>query len=185
MKIEVVRYQDCWQDIKEATMATISKRTGKYPDSEWKTRILRSEHSPIRLGVVRIRVENIPSWVSVHFARHHVGVEKFISTKRTDRTGIDRNLLPQNEPVIMELYMNFQAIMNISRVRLCTCASNETRNLWRDILNVIEEYEPELVALCQPKCVDRGYCPEFIGCGMVRAKTFDEVVEEFRNYKGE
>lgn len=30
------------------------------------------------------------SWVSVHFARHHIGWEKFISTQRTDRTNVNR-----------------------------------------------------------------------------------------------
>ena len=41
-------YVDNWQEIKDATMTTIGKSTGKYPTSEWKLKLLISEHSPMR-----------------------------------------------------------------------------------------------------------------------------------------
>ena len=165
MKVEVKNYIDYWQDIKDATMTTISKETGKYPTSEWKTKLLRSEHSPIRIGKIIVKCYDVPSWVSVHIARHHIGIEKFISTRRTDRTGIDRNKLPQDTPVDMTLEINFQAFINISRKRLCTSASKETRELWRMILEEVRKYEPELVELCVPDCEYRGGCHEFFNCG--------------------
>ena len=48
MYVDNFKHTDNWQEVKDATMNTIGKSTGKYPDSEWKTKLLRSEHSPIR-----------------------------------------------------------------------------------------------------------------------------------------
>ena len=36
MHIDNFKHEDNWQDIKDSTMNTIGKTTGKYPDSEWK-----------------------------------------------------------------------------------------------------------------------------------------------------
>ena len=48
MKITLRNYKDNWQDVKNATMNTIGKDKGAYPSSDWKRRLLLSEHSPIR-----------------------------------------------------------------------------------------------------------------------------------------
>lgn len=69
----IKNYIDYWQNIKDATMTTISKSTGKYPTSEWKTKLLISEHSPIRKLKVNWKWNEIKSWVSVHFVRHKFG----------------------------------------------------------------------------------------------------------------
>ena len=71
--------------------------------------------------------------MATHFARHHVGVEKWIKTQRTDRTGIDRDELPQGALVDMELEANAQALINLSRKRLCNQASPETREVMQEI----------------------------------------------------
>ena len=63
----------------------------------------------------------------MHFVRHKHGIEHWISTRRTDRTGIDRNELRQDELVTHEFEANAQAIINISRKRMCFQASKETR----------------------------------------------------------
>ena len=47
MQIDRFQHEDNWQDIKDAAMNTVNKTTGKYPDSEWKRRLILSEHSPI------------------------------------------------------------------------------------------------------------------------------------------
>ena len=49
MRIEVVKHDDMWQEIKNSAMFTMGKDIGKYPTSEWKKRILLAEHSPIIL----------------------------------------------------------------------------------------------------------------------------------------
>ena len=46
MKMKWFKHDDNWQDVKNATMNTISKETGIYPESAWKLKLIRSEHSP-------------------------------------------------------------------------------------------------------------------------------------------
>lgn len=158
-------YIDYWQDIKDATMTTIGKNTGKYPTSDWKYKLLISEHSPIRKLKLNWKWESIKSWVSVHFTRHKIGIEHFISTRRTDRTGINRNELRQDELVTHEFEANAQAIINISRKRLCTTASIETRENWKEFLEELKIHEPELYRCCVPECIYRCGCPEINNCG--------------------
>ena len=78
-------HEDNWQDIKNATMNTIGKEKGKYPDSEWKRKLIMAEHSPIRKLKFAWRWMDLPYWVSVHFVRHKIGIEHFVKTQRTDR----------------------------------------------------------------------------------------------------
>lgn len=180
MRIEVRNYRDCWMDIKETTMTTIGKDTGAYPTSEWKTKLLKSEHSPIRLGEIRVKIWGIKYWVVGHLVRHHIGIEKFVTTQRTDRTGINRDEIPQGADVNLELHMNFQAIISISRKRMCMCASLETRQAWQAILDEIKKVEPELVALCQPECVYRGHCSEMFPCGYSKSESFKTRLIEYQ-----
>ena len=49
MEIDIFKHDDQWQNIKDSTMNTIGKTTGKYPTSEWKRKLIISEHSPIRI----------------------------------------------------------------------------------------------------------------------------------------
>lgn len=183
MRAVVKNYVDCWMDIKETTMTTIGKDTGKYPTSEWKRKLLLSEHSPIRTGMIRVKIYDIPYWVAGHLVRHHIGVEKFMSTQRTDRTGVDRTKLPQDNLVDLELHMNFQAIINISRKRLCYCASAETRKAWELVINAIKEYEPELYSVCVPDCIYKGWCTEMFPCNYHKTKKYDEDLNKYRNFE--
>ena len=48
MGIDIFKHEDNWQDVKDSTMNTIGKTTGSYPTSEWKRKLILSEHSPIR-----------------------------------------------------------------------------------------------------------------------------------------
>lgn len=168
MKVEVIDYQDNWQAVKNRAMETIGKESGKYPDPKWKREILLAEHSPIRLIELTIRMKGIPYWVSVHLTRHWVGIEHFVSTQRTDRTGIDRNKLPQNTPVDHTIRVSAQALINISRKRLCRKASPETQAVWRAVRQAVKEVEPELASVMVPECVYRGFCPEMRGCGYIQ-----------------
>ena len=94
MEIDIFKHEDNWQDVKDSTMNTIGKTTGAYPTSEWKKKLLRSEHSPIRELWFGIKMY-VPYYVSVHFVRHHIGVNHYVQTQRTDRTGVNRNKLKQ------------------------------------------------------------------------------------------
>ena len=165
MKAELINYVDHWQEVKDAAMNTIGKESGKYPDSAWKKRILLAEHSPIRLLTFTIRLTDIPYFCSTHFCRHHEGVTHFVSTQRTDRTGIDRDKLPQDALVTHTMVLNAQAMINISRKRLCSQADKTTRLVWNEVLQTLYDLEPELWSACVRECVYRNFCPEMRSCG--------------------
>src|SRR6056297_3145672 len=47
----------------------------------------RCEHSPMRTQMFWVEMHEIPQFVSVHFVRHNVGVEHFVSSLRDDLWG--------------------------------------------------------------------------------------------------
>lgn len=179
MRIEVVKHDDMWQEIKNSAMFTMGKNTGKYPTSEWKKRILLAEHSPIRDGYFILNCYDIPSFVIGHIVRHFNGIEKYVQSLRSDRAEYtevpNRNTL-QN----VRLRINFQAFINISRKRLCSCASKETREFWQLILDTIKSYEPELYSVCVRECIYRGFCPEMKTCGYNNTEAFKQALKEYR-----
>ena len=182
MNITLRNYKDNWQDVKNATMNTIGKDKGAYPSSDWKRRLLLSEHSPIRKLHIGWKWSDLKYWVSVHLVRHKYGIEHFVSTQRTDRTGISRDEMPQNSLVNHECEANAQALINISRKRLCSCASPETRQAWQQVKNEIALVEPELASVMVKECVYRnGLCPEMFTCGYNKTKLFEEELKEYTN----
>lgn len=171
-----------WRDVADAARTTIGMQPGKKePSSSWKRKMLLAEHSPIRQLVVRWKWINIPYWVSVHFVRHKIGIEHFIKTQRTDRTGVDRDDIPQGALVDHECIASAQAIITISRKRLCNQASPETREAWHLLLKTLYKKEPELVSACVPECVYRGFCPELKSCGYCNTRSFEKRLEEYRS----
>jgi len=180
MRVEIIDYQDNWQAVKNRAMNTVGKEGGRYPNSEWKRNMLLAEHSPIRLLTFTIRLTDLPYWVSVHLTRHKVGVEHFVSTQRTDRTGVDRNELLQSALVSHTMVINAQALINISRKRLCAQASKETREAWMAVIEELKAYEPELASVCVRECVYRGFCPEMCMCGYIASENHTKAVKEYR-----
>jgi hypothetical protein len=181
MYVKLLEVFNNWQQIKNTTMTTIHKEKGKYPDSLWKRQILLSEHSPIRKLKFSWKWYDLKSWVSVHLVRHKFGIDHFVRTQRTDRTSINRDELPQGNLVEHECEANAQAIINISRKRLCSQASKETREAWQEFLNSIKDIEPELYKCCVPECIYRGHCFEFQSCGYHKTEAFKKKLEEYRN----
>lgn len=49
--------------------------------------IYKSEHSPSRTQLFWIEVKNAPLFVVSHYVRHHVGIEKYQLSMRSDRNG--------------------------------------------------------------------------------------------------
>ena len=141
-KVKITDFDINWQKIKSACMTTISKEAGpNEPSHEWKRKLLLCEHSPIRRGSISWKWEEIPYAISTHFVRHHEGVEKWVGTERTDRTGVDREERSQMNYVPMEMEANIQALINISKKRLCTCADPTTRLYWEKVLEAIAQYD--------------------------------------------
>ena len=182
MKVKNVIINNAWSTIKDLALNTISKenKNNSEPTSEWKRKILLSEHSPIRYLNVKWTWKDIPYFVSTHFVRHKIGCEHFVSTQRTDRTNVDRNNLPQNNPVNHTMFANAQAMINISRKRLCTCASKETRDAWKEVLNSIKDVEPELYKCCVKECIYRGWCYEYKSCEFHKTEEFTKQLSEYR-----
>ena len=178
--IDKTTYVDEWQKVKDATMNTIGKDTGKYPNSEWKRKLIMAEHSPIRLIKFGWRWKDLKYWVSVHLVRHWLGITHFVSTQRTDRTGIPRDELPQGSVVNHECEANAQALINISRKRLCSCASPETRKAWQEVKDEVAKVEPELASCMVKECIYRGFCPEMFSCGYHKTEVFKKELEEYR-----
>ena len=172
MKVEILNYTDNWQSVKNAAMNTIGVDEGQYPSPKWKRELLIAEHSPIRLVELTVRITDVPYWVVMHFVRHKVGIEHFVSTQRSDRTGVQRDDLPQGALVDYTFRMNAQAMIAISRKRLCHQASKETREAWKMVLQAVREVEPELFSVCVPECVYRGFCPEMRSCGQAYGNAF-------------
>ena len=182
MKIRFLKTAGSWREVADAARTTIRKDEGDgEPSSRWKKRILLAEHSPVRKLCFNWKWEDLPYWVSVHFVRHKFGIEHFVSTQRTDRTGEVRDGLRQDAPVVHECFANAQAVMFISRRRLCGQASKETREAWRAVVEAIREKEPEVASACVPECVYRGFCPEFKPCGYCGTEAWKKAVEAYRD----
>lgn len=179
MKAKIAYHVDMWQEIKNSAMFTIHKNTGKYPDAKWKKGMLQSEHSPIRNGRIIVELYDVPSFVIGHLVRHNVGFTPFVASLRSDRAEYD--VVPdRNTPNNVRFDGNFQAFINISRKRLCNCASKETREVWQVVKDTIAEVEPELAECMVRECVYRGFCPELKGCGYDKTEQFKKELEEYR-----
>lgn len=179
VRVEVKWHEDMWQVIKDATMTTVGKDKGKYPDSRWKRDILMAEHSPIRIGHIIVKIYNAPQFVHGHLVRHHIGVTPFVSTLRSDRNDYDE-IPNRNTLQDAEYDINFQACINMSRKRKCSCASYETRYVWNKVLEAIKPYEPELYSVCVKECIYRGFCPEMFSCKYDKTEAFKKELEEYR-----
>lgn len=164
---EILKINADWTEVKNECRHTMNKDdTYTKATDEFVENVLISEHSPIRLIKIKWRWASIKSWVSVHFARHWLGWDKFVSTQRTDRTGTDRDSARQDTPVNMDIEANPQALINVSRFRLCYQASSETREKMEDLKRAIKESGQEKIAyVMQKNCIYRCGCPEFKECG--------------------
>lgn len=107
-------------------------------------------------------------------------IEHWVSTQRTDRTNIDRNELPQGALVNHACEADAQALINISRKRLCSCASQETRIAWQKVKKEVAKTEPELARCMVPDCIYRGHCYEMFSCGYHKTEAFKKALEEYR-----
>ena len=158
-----------WKRALNAARRTIGKnKLEKNPSKSWEAKILLAEHSPIRLVEYDWTWQDIMQWVTTHIVRHHEGCEKFVHSQRGDRRklSVPRNELPQGELNDMDMTANAQAIINISRKRLCSCASKETREAWKQVIDEIRKIDPVLADKCVPECIYRGFCPEWMSsCG--------------------
>lgn len=180
-----------WQRVLNAARRTIGKQPlDKMPSDEWKAKMLLAEHSPIRLLEFDWSWDNIRQWVTAHLVRHHEGCEKFVHSQRGDRRKIledygvaTRDELPQGALNDMDMSANAQALINISRKRLCNCASKETREAWIQVKNAIAEVDPVMASKMVPECIYRGFCPEFMSpCGYSNTEKYKQDLKIYRGW---
>lgn len=177
-----------WIRVVNAARRTVGKPPIDHePSNTFKRKILLAEHSPIRLLEYDFTWEDIKQWVTVHIVRHHEGCEKFVHSQREDKRdlGIPRDELPQGSLNDMDMTCNAQAFINISRKRLCSKASKETRGAWKLVIEFLKEKDPILAEKCVPECVYRGFCPEDPCCGYCNTENYQTALKEYRRTDNE
>lgn len=190
---KIIRFEPIttWKRVLNKARRTIGKEPlDKEPSNSWKAKMLLAEHSPIRLLEYDWTWAEIQQWVVTHFVRHHEGCEKFVHTQRVDRNkdleNKNRDELPQGLKNEMDMNANAQALINISRKRLCACASKETREAWKQVKEEVRKVDPILADKMVPECLYRGFCPEFMSsCGYSKTNKFQEDLIKYRNTKYE
>ena len=181
VKVSVREFAGSYRDVADSARTTIGlEKVEKEVSEKYMFKMYKAEHSCIRLRQFEVIIDNIPYWVAMHLVRHHQGVEKFVSTQRTDRTGEDREVKSQDAPVKLQLNLNAQAFINISRKRLCCQASKETREIWNKILLELSDIDYPLYRSCVAECVYRGHCPEYKPCGYTKTALYNIELENYR-----
>jgi hypothetical protein len=189
-KVKVTRLECVkpdWIRVVNAARRTVGKEPIDHePSTKFKKKILLAEHSPIRLLEYDFTWDDIKQWVTAHMVRHHEGCEKFVHTQRGDRRvwDIPRDELPQGLLNDMDMTCNAQSFINISRKRLCQCASKETREAWKMVIDYLREVDPVLAEKCVPECIYRGFCPEVDKCcGYVNTEKYQEDLKKYRSFE--
>ena len=131
--------------------------SGKPRSSTTNYQLYLSEHSPIRTQLFWVEMHGIPTYVSVHFTRHKIGVEHFVQSNRNKEA--DRNT-----PVNHAMFINAAALINMARKRLCNNADDNTRLLMEDIKLAVLRIDEDLALCMLPECRYRGTCPEPFPC---------------------
>lgn len=169
MEITMMEYptEVDWFEVKRRALVTVGRTPLIQPDMDWKVKILKARHSPIRYLRFSFLLENVPYWVSVHLCRH-VHAQPYVRSQRNDRQDqYDRNAARQDAPVNMIWDMNAEELITIVQKRLCGCAAQETREVAKQIRDLVLEKCPEFEELLVTPCKFNGKCHEIRPCGMV------------------
>lgn len=165
--VEMLKYptEEDWLFAKECTLVTVGKKAVTPPDLNWKKRMLKARHSPIRELKFAFKL-TLPYWVSVHLVRH-VHAQPYVKSQRNDRQSqYDRNSARQDAPVTMIWTMGAEELITIANKRLCMQAVAETRFVVETMCNLVKEkcveFEDELVPMCVR---NGGVCHEMFPCG--------------------
>lgn len=182
MNVKLIKTCGDWRDVLDVARVSMGKDSDdREPTNKWKKQILLSGHTPVREIEYIFIVKEIPYWIVMHFVRHHEGITHTVSTQRTDRTGIDRDKLPQDALVTWRFRLNANALMTISRARLCASAGEDVAGVWGAIISEIERIDPVLYSVLVPECIYRGTCYEFLNpCGYSETKEFENALDEYR-----
>lgn len=165
MNIEVIRYpgESDWQRCLYIAMVTQGHDGSSTPSESWKKKILAAEHSPVRTLMYTFRLHDIPYFSSVHLVRHKFGIEHYV---RSQRVNPDRGAERQDALVNHVMDMNFQALVNLCRKRLCYKADPMTQQIVQLLVDELKKVDPISASFCVPECIYRGcVCHEMRPCG--------------------
>lgn len=168
ISVELLRYPKeedlLW--VKTCTLNTVGKKAVNAPDVFWLEKLVKAEHSPIRELWFGYRL-HIPYWISVHFVRHHIGVNHYVQSQRNDRQhNYDRTQAPQGEFVDHIMSVNAAELIFMAHKRLCYLASAETRETMEKIVEETVKVAPYMEPVLVPLCKYRGNtCTEMHPCG--------------------
>lgn len=171
--------EEDWAECKARALVTVGKGTGpaKAPSSEWRYKILRARHSPIRYLVYSFDLIGIPSNVAVHLCRH-VHAQPYVQSLRNDRqTAIDGDAARRDTPIDMILDVNAEELLTIANKRLCNLAAEKTRCVVKEMCRVAAAHTPELTTLEVPNCVMMHGCNEMHSCGWYEGEYKEEGKE--------
>jgi len=186
-----------WKTARRMARQTVNKADlGKPVSDKFKRGLVVSEHSPLREIRFIIQLIEIPVWVGQQFSRHRIAtnrsdfvlteninptdIEHYVQTQRTDRTGNPRD---SNALVDYTFTANAQGLIDMSKKRLCQCASTETKSIWRRVVSKLAEIEPLLSFALVPSCIYRGFCPETMSnCDWINSEVGIEALEEYRDF---
>ena len=175
IKVELLKSpnESDWAWCKICTLNTVGKKSVTAPTDEWKKKLIAAEHSPLRELWFGIKM-TIPYYSSVHFVRHHIGVNHYVQTQRNDRqTDYDRTKAPQDAMVSHIMSVNAMELVEMAHKRLCSQAAPETRQVMQMIVDEVLKTNPEFKDVLVPLCEYRGgVCTEFYPCG--RNKAFQK-----------
>lgn len=165
--VEILRYpmEEDWKRCLMLARCTQGKfDTPNEPTDDWKKKILRSEHSPIRTLMFTIKMVNIPYCNSVHFVRHKYGVEHYVQSQRKNH---ERGAERQDAPVTHIMDINAQELIFMARKRLCYKADDITRHIMDQIRDEICKIDNIWIGVFTPACgMDERNCREFKPCGV-------------------
>ena len=180
MTVKVIQ-ETPWSRALDAARRTIGKEPlHKEPSKSWKAKILLAEHSPIKLIEYCISFKNLRQWVGVHLLRHGFMLP-FIHSQREDRRELkcSRDELPQGSLNDQDFIVNAQTLINISRKRLCRCASKETREAWNAVKSEIVKFDEVMADKMVPNCVYSGFCRELKCCGYFGSPAYLKERERY------
>lgn len=206
MEVKITQDTSWKRALNEARRTAGKPALDKEPSEKWKRMSIMAEHSPIKLVEYTIMFSDLRQWVGVHILRHeHLlpfihsqredrredidkMVDKFMSVIEDDIKGrptfCKRDLLPQGQENDQDFVVNVQTLINISRKRLCSCASKQTREAWELVKETMMEVDPVVASFMVKNCIYRGFCPEMNCCGFYRTAKFKKDVNDYRNLIG-
>ena len=154
----------------------------KEPSVTFMENIYKSEHSPIRDKWFNIQVRGVRSYIATHFVRHSIGYTPYVGTQREDRLAYEgsRDDRKQGELVDMDITLNAQAFINVSKARICGQADILAQQLWNLVLKELAKADKPLFDNCVPTCVYRGFCPEDKPCNEGRGRCNTTLYKQWR-----